>query len=230
MIEILTNPNYYQTTQASKTTSSTKAGANFAGALQAFNVGQSPKTMDDMFSQASQAHQVPENLLKAVGYHESRFKPEVVSRCGAMGIMQLMPTTAKAMGVSDAFDPEQNIMGGAKLLGQLLNKYDGDLKLTLAAYGAGSGAVAKYNGVPPYKETQDFVNDIMSVVGQETTYSTPQITPENPTPAYTKAADEMQTYTTYTTEDYRLFLEMLLDSARENSRSGISEDYLPLMF
>lgn len=136
-----------------------EGAGGFSEVLQAAQ-GQT-KTMDQMFAQAAQSYQVPEELLRAVAYHESRYQPEVVSRCGAMGVMQLMPATAKAMGVTDAFDPEQNIMGGAKLLSQLYNQYDGDLKLTLAAYGAGSGSVAKYGGVPPFEETQNFVTDIM---------------------------------------------------------------------
>lgn len=114
-------------------------------------------TMDDIFKEAAKKYNVSYDMLTAIGYHESRFQPDVTSWAGAMGVMQLMPSTAKAMGVTDAYDPYQNIMGAAKLLGQLSEMYDGDETLTLAAYAAGSGNVAKYNGVPPFGETQEFV-------------------------------------------------------------------------
>lgn len=121
-------------------------------------VQDSQKTgMDDIFRSASKKYNVPENLLKAVAKAESGFDPKAVSRCGAQGVMQLMPQTAKALGVTDSFDAEQNIMGGAKYLSQMLDKYDGDTKLALAAYNAGSGNVAKYGGIPPFKETQNYV-------------------------------------------------------------------------
>lgn len=113
--------------------------------------------MDGIFQSAAKKYKVPENLLKAVAKAESGFDSKAVSRCGAQGVMQLMPQTAKSLGVTDSFDAEQNIMGGAKYLSQMLKKYDGDTKLALAAYNAGSGNVAKYGGIPPFKETQNYV-------------------------------------------------------------------------
>lgn len=123
------------------------------------------KTMDQIFQEAADKYNVPVNLLKAVGKAESNFNAKAVSRVGAQGVMQLMPATAKELGVTDAFDAEQNIMGGAKYISRLLKKYNGDTKLALAAYNAGSGNVAKYNGIPPFKETQGYVKKVMGYYG-----------------------------------------------------------------
>lgn len=120
--------------------------------------------LKEIFAEAAEKYDLPQELLEAIGYHESRFQAGVTSSAGAMGIMQLMPQTAKAMGVKDAYNPYDNIMGGAKLLKNLSDLYKGDLKLTLAAYAAGTGNVAKYGGIPPFKETQDFVRDIYGML------------------------------------------------------------------
>ena len=125
------------------------------------------KSLEDIFQEAATTYHVPVNLLKAVAKAESNFNPNAVSPCGAQGIMQLMPSTASYLGVEDAFDPEQNIMGGAKYLSNLLKTYDGDVTLTLAAYNAGSGNVKKYGGVPPFKETQNYIQKISSYLNQE---------------------------------------------------------------
>lgn len=118
-------------------------------------------SLDEIFNEAAEKYNVPVNLLKAIGKQESSFKSDAVSRCGAQGIMQLMPRTAASLGVTDSFDPKQNIMGGAKYISQLLDKYDGDASLALAAYNAGSNNVAKYGGIPPFKETQNYVKKVM---------------------------------------------------------------------
>lgn len=115
------------------------------------------KDLDKIFEQAAQKYSVPVELLKAIGKAESDFTADAVSRSGAQGIMQLMPGTAQDLGVTDSFDPEQNIMGGAKYISQLLKKYDGDTSLALAAYNAGMGNVKKYGGIPPFEETQNYV-------------------------------------------------------------------------
>ena len=117
--------------------------------------------MDSIFKKAASTYGISEKILKAVAKTESDFQVTAVSKAGAMGIMQLMPATAKELGVSDPFNPEQNIMGGAKLLASNLKEFGGDLKLALAAYNAGSGAVRKYDGIPPYEETQNYVKKIM---------------------------------------------------------------------
>lgn len=119
------------------------------------------KSLDSIFEEAAKKYNVPVDLLRAIGKAESNFDPNVVSSAGAQGVMQLMPATAKYLGVQDSFDPEQNIMGGAKYISQLLDKYDGDVKLSLAAYNAGMGNVAKYGGIPPFKETQNYVVKVM---------------------------------------------------------------------
>lgn len=123
--------------------------------------------LDGIFQKAADKYNVPVELLKAIGKAESDFKPDAVSRSGAQGIMQLMPATAAELGVRDAFDPEQNIMGGAKYISYLLKRYDGDVKLALAAYNAGMGNVAKYGGVPPFKETQNYLVKVQKFMQQE---------------------------------------------------------------
>lgn len=124
-------------------------------------------SLNDLFEKAAQTYHVPVNLLKAIGYAESSFRQDATSSCGAQGIMQLMPATAESLGVSDAYDPEQNIMGGAKYISQLLSKYDGNVSIALAAYNAGSGNVAKYGGIPPFQETQNYVVKVTNYMNQE---------------------------------------------------------------
>jgi hypothetical protein len=118
-------------------------------------------SMDKIFDKAADKYDVPVELLKAIGKQESNFNAKAVSRCGAQGVMQLMPATARSLGVTNSYDAEQNIMGGAKYISSLLKKYDGDVKLALAAYNAGSGNVAKYGGIPPFKETQNYVKKVV---------------------------------------------------------------------
>ena len=124
------------------------------------------QSLEQIFDKAAKKYGIPVNLLKAIGRQESNFNPKAQSHCGAQGIMQLMPATAKGLGVKDSFDPEQNIMAGAKYIAAKIEKYDGNVKLALAAYNAGSGNVAKYGGIPPFKETQNYVKKVMGYYNQ----------------------------------------------------------------
>lgn len=119
-------------------------------------------SMDAIFEEAGAYYDISPRLLRAVAKAESNFNPKVVSRAGAVGVMQLMPGTARSLGVTDPYDPRQNIMGGAKYLKQNLDRFGGNVPLALAAYNAGPGSVQKYGGIPPYKETQNYVRKIMA--------------------------------------------------------------------
>ncbi len=120
-----------------------------------------PKDYDGMIAEASKKHGVDQSLIRAVIKQESAYDPKATSYVGAMGLMQLMPETASDLGVNDAYDPYQNIMGGTKYLSQLMQMFDGNLTNVIAGYNAGPGAVQKYDGVPPYQETQDYVAKVL---------------------------------------------------------------------
>jgi transglycosylase-like protein with SLT domain/NlpC/P60 family protein len=119
----------------------------------------------DLFDRAASTYGVDARLLAAVARQESGFDPDAVSPAGAQGIMQLMPGTAQGLGVTDSFDPSQAIDGAARLLHDLTDRF-GSTPLALAAYNAGPGAVLRYDGIPPYPETQNYVRSIMSMLGQ----------------------------------------------------------------
>lgn len=116
---------------------------------------------DSIFEKAAETYHLPVSLLKAVAKQESGFDPSAVSSSGAMGIMQLMPETARELGVDDPFDPEENIMGGARYLASMMKRYDNDISLALAAYNAGAGNVDKYGGIPPFTETKQYVKKVL---------------------------------------------------------------------
>ena len=114
-----------------------------------------------MIDEASEKYGVDSKLVKALVQQESGFNPNAKSKVGALGLMQLMPSTAKGLGVKDAMDPKENIEGGVKYLRSMLDRFHGNTILALAAYNAGPNAVSKYDGVPPYKETQNYVKAIL---------------------------------------------------------------------
>lgn len=119
--------------------------------------------VDSIITMASEKYNIPEALIYKVIETESYFDTNCVSSVGATGLMQIMPFNNNSLGITDATDPYQNIMGGVKLLRQYIDMYNGDIKLGLAAYNAGPGNVNKYNGVPPFRETQNYIRKILGV-------------------------------------------------------------------
>jgi len=149
--------NQYLGRESSQSANAKIVTANFKG------TASSPVDIDSAIEQAAARHNVDPNLVRAVVKVESNFNPNAVSRKGAMGLMQLMPSTARQLKVKNPFDPEQNVDAGVRHLKQLLDSYGGNVNLTLAAYNAGAGAVARSAGVPHYAETQNYVRRITNL-------------------------------------------------------------------
>jgi soluble lytic murein transglycosylase-like protein len=127
--------------------------------------GFTQREVDSAIDKAAARHNVDPNLVRALVKVESNFNPNAVSRKGAMGLMQLMPQTARQLKVSNPFNPEENVDAGVRHLKQLLESYGGDVRLSLAAYNAGSGAVARSSGIPKYAETRNYVKRITQLYG-----------------------------------------------------------------
>jgi soluble lytic murein transglycosylase-like protein len=143
--------------ESAKSANAKIVAANFRGTTA------TTEDIDSAIEAAAARHNVDPNLVRAVVKVESNFNPNAVSRKGAMGLMQLMPSTARQLNVKNPFDPAQNVDAGVRHLKQLLESYGGDIQLTLAAYNAGAGAVARSSGVPHYAETQNYVRRITNL-------------------------------------------------------------------
>lgn len=182
---------------------------------------QSNTTLETIFEKAAETYSVDVELLKAMAKAESGFDANATSKSGAMGIMQLMPETAKGLGVKDAYDPEQNIMGGAKYIASLLEKYDGNVSYALAAYNAGSGNVEKYGGIPPFEETQNYVTKILGYLqagGVEIPDSKSSVTVgEDASEGVLDALKQL-----FTREDYEDFLRLFLERLSQRLEEKVS--------
>lgn len=143
-----------------------RAALNTSGSgMRSFSRVRSPvkSSYDELIRQTAHAHQVEPALVKAVIHAESSFNPYARSRKGAMGLMQLMPATARRFGIQNAYHPGDNIQGGVRYLSMLINRYDGNLRLALAAYNAGEYIVDDLGEIPPYRETQNYVKRVLSL-------------------------------------------------------------------
>ena len=162
-----------------------------------------PTDLMSIFQEAAQTYGIDVNLLTAIARQESNFTASATSSSGAMGIMQLMPATAQGLGVNDAYNPYENIMGGAKYISQLLSRYNGDVSLALAAYNAGSGNVAKYGGIPPFAETQNYVSKVLgyyqdsTVTGSNTAAASGTVTANNAMTANSNRLSEAERQNIY---------------------------------
>lgn len=154
---------YDDTTLTTSSTNVDDTGAVTEDTSGVFNSGSltCSNELNSYFKEASDLYGIDSKLLKAIACTESNFNPNCTSTAGAMGIMQMMPETASTCGVSDPYNARQSILGGANYFSQMLDRYDGDTTLALAAYNAGPGNVDKYGGIPPFEETQNYVQKVL---------------------------------------------------------------------
>jgi len=139
------------------------AGPQVSTTIDRFDALPPQHAYDALIREAADKYRLSANLIKSVMHTESNFNAMAVSPVGAMGLMQLMPSIAKAYGVDDPFDPRQNVMAGAQMLKELMTMHRGNLPLVLASYNAGAGNVARYRGVPPFRETRNYVKRVSSL-------------------------------------------------------------------
>jgi soluble lytic murein transglycosylase len=125
--------------------------------------GTSRETYDNVIAEAARKNDLSFNLLKALIHVESYFDPNAISKKGALGLMQIMPENLASLNVAHPFDPRENVMGGASYLKNMIERFDGKLELALAAYNAGPTAVEKYSDIPPYRETQEYVQKVLAL-------------------------------------------------------------------
>lgn len=180
------------------------------------------RPLDDIFTEASATYGVDKQLLLAVAKTESSFQPNAVSASGAVGVMQLMPKTAASLGVTDAYDAYQNIMGGAKYLSQLLSRYNGDVSLALAAYNAGSRNVAKAGGVPSY--AQSYVNKVLGYYA-DASLAAPDASYSSTVSKEDQAKQLQSMLSTFSDhESYELFLKEASNEIADLSRDSSDAD------
>lgn len=156
--------------QKGKTNRTEETDGGFQSIFQS-KIQSGSESMDAIFEEAAAKYNISVDLIKAVAKAESNFNPNAVSKSGAIGVMQLMPATARSLGVTDPYDARQNIMGGSKYLKENLDRFNGNVNFALAAYNAGPNSVQKYGGVPPYSETQNYVKVVNSYLGGAPLYS-----------------------------------------------------------
>lgn len=143
-------------------TSSVSSSVNTFAQKVSENILTTTEELDAYFKEAAATYGVDEKLIRSIARAESNFNPSATSSAGAMGIMQMMPATAAECGVTDPYDARQSILGGAQYIAKMLDKYNGNTSLALAAYNAGPGNVDKYDGIPPFEETQNYVQKVLN--------------------------------------------------------------------
>lgn len=207
------------------TTGQSANGADFSSYLK------TEKTLEEIYEEASQTYGVSVDLLKAMTKQESNFNPNATSKSGAQGFMQLMPATAESLGVTNAYDPYQNIMGGAKYIRKMLDMYNGDLSLALAAYNAGCNNVDKYGGIPPFVETQNYVAKItgyleegVDIPDTQTVYSAVSALKDDPGTTYLDLNNLAKNILTeiFSYDDYMKYLASLVGRDAENLALSLS--------